>query len=370
SCRAQNFIHVIDKTHLWCVPNNEQRLTIINNNIIINYLPTFKHYLPTSMTKMEDVIDIKKQLEKINSNKDRHDKHLAIDLLKRLEAVPMSFEVLQKTGIGMTVNKTRKSVEDQTISSLCKSMVKRWKETFLVNNSGTATNATSTTTNTSTTNADHHHHHNSNNQTSQSANSNNNNSNNNNTTKSSSAQSVVRAPQPQLGPSTTDQVRLTSRKLLCDSLKKPFNNEHDDEPLLEPEPLADSIEEAIYQEFRKIDMKYKNRVRSRVLNLGDVKNPFLRLSVRRGDIKPEQIAKMTADEMASDELKEQRAQFTKEAINDHQMAHTGGTKTSEIKCPACKKYNCTYNQVQTRSADEPMTTFCFCNECGKRWKFC
>ena len=25
-------------------------------------------------------------------------------------------------------------------------------------------------------------------------------------------------------------------------------------------------------------------------------------------------------------------------------------------------------QVQTRSADEPMTTFVFCNECGNRWK--
>lgn len=25
-------------------------------------------------------------------------------------------------------------------------------------------------------------------------------------------------------------------------------------------------------------------------------------------------------------------------------------------------------QVQTRSADEPMTTFVVCNECGNRWK--
>lgn len=25
-------------------------------------------------------------------------------------------------------------------------------------------------------------------------------------------------------------------------------------------------------------------------------------------------------------------------------------------------------QVQTRSADEPMTTFVLCNECGNRWK--
>ena len=24
--------------------------------------------------------------------------------------------------------------------------------------------------------------------------------------------------------------------------------------------------------------------------------------------------------------------------------------------------------MQTRSADEPMTTFVYCNECGNRWK--
>ena len=29
--------------------------------------------------------------------------------------------------------------------------------------------------------------------------------------------------------------------------------------------------------------------------------------------------------------------------------------------------NCV-QQVQTRSADEPMTTFVLCNECGNRWK--
>lgn len=27
-------------------------------------------------------------------------------------------------------------------------------------------------------------------------------------------------------------------------------------------------------------------------------------------------------------------------------------------------------QLQTRSSDEPMTTFVFCNDCGNRWKFC
>lgn len=49
--------------------------------------------------------------------------------------------------------------------------------------------------------------------------------------------------------------------------------------------------------------------------------------------------------MASEEMKQLRQQFTKEAINDHQMAMTSGTKTDLLKCGKCKKSNCTYNQV-------------------------
>lgn len=49
--------------------------------------------------------------------------------------------------------------------------------------------------------------------------------------------------------------------------------------------------------------------------------------------------------MASEEMKTLRQKFTKEAINDAQMAVTGGTKTDLLKCGKCKKSNCTYNQV-------------------------
>jgi len=43
--------------------------------------------------------------------------------------------------------------------------------------------------------------------------------------------------------------------------------------------------------------------------------------------------------------------------------------TDIFRCGKCRKNNCTYFQMQTRSADEPMTTFVTCLECGKRWKF-
>jgi len=79
---------------------------------------------------------------------------------------------------------------------------------------------------------------------------------------------------------------------------------------------------------------------------------------------------MTSEEMANDDIKKQREDFVKQGINESQLAQVEGTKTDMLKCGKCKKNNCTYNQIQTRSADEPMTTFVLCNECGNRWKFC
>ncbi|XP_028836762.1 transcription elongation factor A protein 3 isoform X10 [Denticeps clupeoides] len=136
------------------------------------------------------------------------------------------------------------------------------------------------------------------------------------------------------------------------------------------EAMASEIEDYIYQENKATDMKYKNRVRSRISNLKDPKNPNLRKNVLAGAIDLMRIATMSAEEMASDELKHLRNVMTQEAIREHQMAKTGGTTTDLLQCGKCKKKNCTYNQVQTRSADEPMTTFVLCNECGNRWKFC
>jgi len=41
----------------------------------------------------------------------------------------------------------------------------------------------------------------------------------------------------------------------------------------------------------------------------------------------------------------------------------------QFKCGKCKSKKTDYYQMQTRSADEPMTTYVTCMACGNRWKF-
>ncbi|KAG7217010.1 hypothetical protein CRUP_006393, partial [Coryphaenoides rupestris] len=48
-------------------------------------------------------------------------------------------------------------------------------------------------------------------------------------------------------------------------------------------------------EFRSTEMKYKSRLRSRISNLKDQKNPELRRNVLCGNISPQQIAIMSAE---------------------------------------------------------------------------
>lgn len=58
------------------------------------------------------------------------------------------------------------------------------------------------------------------------------------------------------------------------------------------------------------------------------------------------------------------------AEKDKALYSRKATASAQMYCSGCKrKSNCDYYQLQTRSADEPMTTFVTCLECDKRWKF-
>ncbi|XP_072267303.1 transcription elongation factor A protein 1 isoform X2 [Pyxicephalus adspersus] len=298
----------------------------------------------------EEIIRIAKRMERMVQKKNTAG---ALDLLKELKNLPMTLELLQSTRIGMSVNAIRKQSSDDDVTSLAKSLIKSWKK-LLDGPSGDKDQEEKKKEQPPPA------------QNSPEAREESSSSNSSFRKEDCAAPSDFITSYPR-APSTSDPVRIKCRELLSQALKT-----GDDYITIgaDDEELGAQIEESVYQEFKNTDAKYKNRVRSRIANLKDVKNPNLRRNVLCGNIAPSVFARMSAEEMASDELKEMRKNLTKEAIREHQMARTGGTQTDLFSCGKCKKKNCTYTQVQTRSADEPMTTFVFCNECGNRWKFC
>ena len=61
-------------------------------------------------------------------------------------------------------------------------------------------------------------------------------------------------------------------------------------------------------------------------------------------------------------------QANEKKINDMCGIKGDMLKASLFTCGRCKSIKTTSTQKQTRSADEPMTVFVLCLNCGKRWK--
>ncbi|NXE07787.1 TCEA2 protein, partial [Lophotis ruficrista] len=289
----------------------------------------------------EEIVRIARRLDKMVAKKSADG---AMDLLKELKSMPMTLDLLQSTRIGMSVNALRKQSTDEEVISLAKSLIKSWKKLLDASEEKSEEKKKSLSLPTSSSKE----------------------------TGNSRDQSSNKRQEPPKTPTTPKITTFPPAPVTCDAVRNKCREMLTAALQADGRAWADrrllDCRVRIYQDVKNTDMKYKNRVRSRISNLKDSKNPELKKNVLCGTITPEQIAVMTSEEMASNELKEIRKAMTKEAIREHQMAKTGGTQTDLFTCGKCKKKNCTYTQVQTRSSDEPMTTFVVCNECGNRWK--
>ena len=161
-----------------------------------------------------------------------------------------------------------------------------------------------------------------------------------------------------------EQFRLNIRKKLDEILE---NEKHSTN--LEKGIFNYSLKEA---NNRKVVKKWDNqyfiqiyidRLRSIYLNL---KNPEILEQIKSEAIQAHMIAFMSHQEMRPDKWKELIEDKIKKDKNKFETNVEASTDT--FTCRKCKSNKCTYYQMQTRSADEPMTTFVTCIECGNRWK--
>jgi len=114
---------------------------------------------------------------------------------------------------------------------------------------------------------------------------------------------------------------------------------------------------------------YRQSMRSVLSNLhpkSPVNNPRLLRRIQEGEFPLSVLPTMTSYEMYPENwfmLKDKLIQREQKILEGNKSR-----ATDQFKCRRCHKRECTYYELQTRSADEPMTIFITCLNCGKEWR--
>ncbi|CAH1445455.1 unnamed protein product [Lactuca virosa] len=171
-----------------------------------------------------------------------------------------------------------------------------------------------------------------------------------------------------------DPIRDKIRELLAEALCK-VSTEADEDSKDEingcdPYRVAVLVESAMFEKWGKSNGSHKFKYRSIMFNVKDPKNPDFRRKILLGHVKPERILELTPEEMASTERQMENVKIKEKAMFDCERGGPPKATTDQFRCGRCGKRKCTYYQLQTRSADEPMTTFVTCVNCDNHWKFC
>jgi transcription elongation factor S-II len=119
--------------------------------------------------------------------------------------------------------------------------------------------------------------------------------------------------------------------------------------------------------------KYMNHARHIYLNLDPdsyIGNKNLIVRLLNNEFSIEYLCTiMTNEQMFPEVYKEYYDELRKEEKAAEKIKHDLENIKGMFKCRKCKTWKTVYEQKQTRSADEPMTTFVTCLNCENRWKF-
>ncbi len=128
------------------------------------------------------------------------------------------------------------------------------------------------------------------------------------------------------------------------------------------------VEKAAFVKCKGETEDYRKKIRSLFANLKNRQNKDLGPSVMSEKISAERFVTMSQEELKSDILKKLEEELEKDNLKKAQVPMAERSISDALKCGKCGQKKVSYSQAQTRSADEPMTTFCDCTVCGNRWK--
>jgi transcription elongation factor S-II len=142
--------------------------------------------------------------------------------------------------------------------------------------------------------------------------------------------------------------------------------------IVKNDKLANDIETNIYEIYilNNNNVAYEAKCRQIVLNLDPssyIKNSYLLPKVISGEIKGESLVHLSPQELFPERW-EKTIQENNELLKKQVEGSKARATTDMFLCGKCKKRECTYYEQQTRSADEPMTKFISCVNCGHQWK--
>jgi DNA-directed RNA polymerase subunit M/transcription elongation factor TFIIS len=119
------------------------------------------------------------------------------------------------------------------------------------------------------------------------------------------------------------------------------------------------------QAFRDVYLGVSRRVIGNLAPNTYIKNKNLIERFYNKELTLEEIVKQNYYELCPENWQEMvDRQAKREKI---QLEGDFSRATDKWMCNGCKQRKCTYYELQTRSADEPMTIFIHCLNCGKRW---
>jgi len=118
--------------------------------------------------------------------------------------------------------------------------------------------------------------------------------------------------------------------------------------------------------FQICYMSAARRILSNLNQESYVKNTHLLSRILQGHLSIEHLADMDITDYAPAIYGPLREQMN--LREQHLLEGNKAMATDLFKCGRCHKRECTYYELQTRSADEPMTKFITCVNCGSHWK--